>query len=394
MTKTNSNNWQIRVIHTFAEVENIRSAWESLQASESYPTINANIDRYLSVMQAFECTPLILLLEQHSQPLAMIIGRQEKLTIPVKLGYKTLIKPKLNGMSVVYGGVLGRPDGQISSLLIHELMKYIRKKEIDVISFNHLKIDSTFYQQVFRIVPFLSRNHFPVIEPHWQMSMRNSLEEFLSSCTKNTRKDFRGKLNRLSKAFPGKIKLHVYRTLGEVPQAIKDTVHISQNAYQIYLGGGIVGTEQSRVLLKTAAEKDWLRLFVLYIDETPVAFEYILKIGKIGYGESTSYDSKWQKWGIGTFTLLKAVEYLSKEGSVDYLDFGFGDAQYKKSYGDKCWQEAKVTYLFSPRMYPIFINLLYTVTTAANIFLKYLLIKSRMLNKVKRKWRNFLQKTK
>ena len=394
MAKTDSNNWQTRIIHTFAEVENIRSAWESLQASETYPTIDANVDRQLSVMQAFECTPLILLLEQNNQPRAMIIGRQEKLTLPVKLGYKTLMKPKLNGMSVVYGGVLGQPDEQISSLLIRELMKHLRKKEIDVISFNHLKVDSIFYQQLLRIVPFLFRNNFPVIEPHWRMSMPGGLEEFLASRSKNTRKDFRRTLNRLPKKFPDKVKICVYKTLTEVPRAIEDAVYISRNTYHIPLGSGFVDTFQTHALLKMAAAKGWLRLYVLYIDNEPVAFEYILKNGRIGYGEATAYDPKWQKWNVGTFTLLKAIECLSEEGDVDYLDFGFGGAQYKRSLCNDFWQEARETYLFSHRVYPIFIKVIYTVVTTTNIFLKYILTKSGMFNNVKRKWRNFLQKSK
>jgi len=148
--KNLGDGWEVTIAKTVEQVESLRQIWQDMQKSEPYPVINVDIDRYLSVNQArgdSKAKPYIVLVTEDGKPVAMLVGRIQKMPLKLKIGYKTLVKPKLKGISVVYGGVLGQPDEQISSLLIRELMKILRKRQIDVISFknrfNILSADSS-----------------------------------------------------------------------------------------------------------------------------------------------------------------------------------------------------------------------------------------------------------
>jgi len=226
------------------------------------------------------------------------------------------------------------------------------------------------------------------------MTIPETVEKFYTNRSKKHRKHLRQYQNKLNRKYSDQIKFYTFSKPEEVFQAIKDATAVSKSTYQFALGVGVEDSPVKHSLLQTAAEKGWFRGHILYINNEPVAFRFVLKYGKVYHGDGTGYDQKWKSFRVGTILFIKVLEQLCVENNVDYYDFGFGDAQYKKSYGDECWHEATAMYLFAPRMYPVFINLVCTVTTAANVFLKYILTKSGMLNKVKRKWRDFLQKNK
>ena len=158
------NDLEIIIARSVEEIESIRPVWEQMQADEPYPIINADIDRCLSVLQATgnECSPLVLLLKQNDRPRAAVIGRLERHAIPISVGYKAILKPKLRCMTVIYGGILGQPDEDVASLLIRELMKLLEQREADIIFFNHLRIDSVFFRQVRRNA-YLAFHKAPII---------------------------------------------------------------------------------------------------------------------------------------------------------------------------------------------------------------------------------------
>jgi hypothetical protein len=72
------------------------------------------------------------------------------------------------------------------------------------------------------------------------------------------------------------------------------------------------------------------------------------------------------------------------------LDYGFGDAPYKQRLGTTSWQEASV-YIFAPRLYPIFTNMLHSSIKGVSLGMSYCMRKIGFQNWVKRRWRNLLQ---
>ena len=101
---------EILIIRDLEEIEAIRHIWERLHAEESYPRINADIDRYLAAVKASDRSiePYIIVLNEDGQPATMLIGMVDKYFIKCTIGRMTLFKPELRRLSVVHGGIIGK----------------------------------------------------------------------------------------------------------------------------------------------------------------------------------------------------------------------------------------------------------------------------------------------
>lgn len=384
--------WQIVVARNLEEIETIRPVWEQMQCNEPYPVPNADIDRYLSFIKTSgdEVQPHVMLIKCNGCPAAMIIGRIENHQLNFKLGYKTLFKPALKCLSVVYGGVLGQPKSDLCSLLVGELMKQLRSREVDIVFFNHLRTDSPFYQAVRRVPGFLSRGYLPKIEDHWCMSVPETVASFYESCSSSSRKQYRKCIRRLERAFPGQVRVVTYSQENHLDEAIKYASQVSAASYQYSMGCGFIDNSRTRALLATSAGRKRLRMHLLFIGDEACAFEIWIKYGTTYFGDGMAFDPKWKKWRVGTVLFLKTIEHICTDPGVDSVDFGFGDAAYKRSYGSGRWQESSV-YIFALRPYPAFINVLQSSVEALHLGLEYVVHKIGAVDLIKRRWRDLLQ---
>lgn len=390
-----TNGWSLEEICTREQIEASRSVWQSLQTTERYPAISSDIDRYLSVWEAVgSIDPYIVILRENTQPKAMVIGRLGQETIRVKFGYKTVLKPKLNCFSVVYGGVLGQPDMEVSTILVRGLIEIMNYYHLDCINFDHLRADTVFYQKLRNISGVLCRNHFSVLESHWRMKIPENIDEFYSLRSKKHKKHLKQYQNKLERKYSGKVVFHTYQKLEEADQAIKDASTISMGTYQSALGAGITDGMKTCILLKNAAQKGWFEGNLLYINNDPVAFRFALKYCRTYFGDGIGYDTAWADFRVGTILFIKVLEKLCKDRTVDYYDFGFGDAEYKSSYGTEYWYEARISYLFAARIYPLLINGLISFNDGLVLGLTGMLKKIGIYEWIKRLWKSRLTKSK
>jgi len=387
-----ADGWQIVTARNLEEIEAIRPIWEQMQSNEPYPVPNADIDRYLSVVKTSGdiVQPFVMLVKNNGCPAAMIIGRIEKHRLNLKLGYKTLCKPALKCLSVVYGGVLGQPEGNLCSLLVVELMKKLQSRETDMVFFNHLRISSPFYRAVREMPSFLNRGYLPKAEDHWYMSVPETVASFYQSCSASSRKQYKKCIKRLERAFPGQVRVLTYSQDNHLDEAIKYASQVSATSYQYSMGCGFMDNPHTRTLLATSARKKWLRMHVLFVGDEACAFEVWLQYGRTYFGEGMGFNPKWKKWRVGTVLFLKTIESICANQSVDSVDFGFGDAAYKRSYGSERWEEASV-YIFARRLYPAFINILQSSIEALNLGFGYVVNKIGAIDWIKRRWRNLMQ---
>ncbi len=390
---TFSEGLEIVVAGSLDEIEAIRTIWEQMKVKEPYPAISTDIDRYLSVLKASgdDVKPYVMVLRQNGQSVAMAIGRLEEHPIEVKLGYKVLLSPKLRCLTIVYGGILGQPGEELCSLLIGELMKVLNRREVDVVYFNHLRIDSPIYRAVRTIPTLWCRNHLPVLNAHWKALLPNSYEEYFRSRSKNTRHNIRRYSKKLVGKYGERLLIKCFTEAIQIDQFFKDTVKIAEKTYQHGLAAAFVDDIKTRRLINFFVGRKWLIAYLLYIDGNPCAFWHGIRYGNTFFTLYTGYDPAYHNDRLGMFLLVKMFEALCLKKNVDAIDFGFGNAQYKESFCDVSWQEASV-YIFAPRPYPIFINMVRTFTLGLKISLEYILNKTGLVGWIKRRWRNLLQK--
>jgi CelD/BcsL family acetyltransferase involved in cellulose biosynthesis len=82
--------------------------------------------------------------------------------------------------------------------------------------------------------------------------------------------------------------------------------------------------------------------------------------------------------------LAKLTEHLC--GQADWLDFGLGDAEYKRHFGDQSWEEDDIL-IFARRPRSVAVNLTRSGVLAASRTGKTALATSGHLDAVRRRWR-------
>jgi hypothetical protein len=385
--------WEVVVARNLAEVESLRHVWEKLQNEETSPVPNADIDRFISVIEPLRDTvqPCIMLLRYNGNPKAMAIGRVERIKLNCRIGYKTLLRPTLKCLTIVYGGLIGKLTDEALSILLQELLRTLAKREADVVVFNHLKTHSPIYHFVRTIPNFLCRGHFPVVQPHWKTSLPDSYQEFLRSRSKNTRHNIRRYSQRLSDKYGERLSIRRFTTADQLDELFADMVEVARKTYQYGLGAAFVDDRKTRSQMKLLADQKWLYALVLYIDGKPRAFWNGARYHKTFFTLATGYDPAYSEDRLGMLLLTHVFEDMCSDENIDAVDFGFGDADYKHGYGNEHWMEASV-HIFAPRLYPAFINILRTSVTGLTLALKYIFQKFGSAGWIKRRWRNLLQK--
>lgn len=387
--------WEVVVARDLTGVESLRPVWEKLRQNEAFPVPNADIDRFISVVEPMQdaVRPHIILLRHNGNPKAMVISRVEKTILNCKIGYKTLLKPSLRCLSVVYEGLFGDLTDDIRDMLMQELMDTLGKGEAEVVFFNHLRTDSAMYQLATRRGGLLCRGRLSKIEIHRSMSVPDRIDSFYKSRSKRHRGNLRRYIRNLEEEYANQVRIISYRREAEVEEFITAASQISSQTYQDKLGSSFVDNEQTKKLIETAARCGWLRAHVLYVGDEPCAFQCALHYKRIYFLEQIGFNTKWRQYNAGTVLFLKVLEELCEGRETETIDFGFGDADYKRSYGNMRWQEASV-YIFAPRLYPIFVNMLRTSVMGLNTGLEYILNRTGFAGWVKRHWRNLLRKQK
>lgn len=331
--------WKIRVLRSAEEIETIRPAWERLQWH-----VNADIDFFLTVVATNPATerPHVLALEEGGEVRAIVAGRIDRGRLECRLGYKALYAPPVRTLVTVYGGWMGQTRHPNAARLVDALYESLKRGEADLAQLSGLPPESDPYLYARRRPAWPWRDWLSGQAIHWKMSLPASYEEFLKRLKGKHRNDIRRNERNFEKAFPGgRIRYALVREESEVERLCDDVEMVARQTYQRGLGAGFRDDDQTRRLLRLAARRGWLRAYLIYVDELPVAFEIGTLYGQTFHLHYTGYRQDYRRHEVGTIVFMKMVGDLCQRGIAE-VDFGPGDAPYKACYGDAQWREGSV----------------------------------------------------
>lgn len=387
-SQVENNNYTTKFFRTTKELESIRDVWKCLQQENCEKIPDNDIERFLSVNKALKTNLFALVLYSDSRPITLLMAHKSTMEINLKIGYLSFYKPKLQCLSVAYSGVIGDCSENAMKKIILALQRLLKEGEADILSFNHLLITSDIYKAVRATPSFLCRDYYSKTEPHWQMRIHDSIDDMYKKFSRKHRGNYKRMIKKLEKNYRQEITLT--NESHSLKDAIKKASGISISTYQYALGSGFVDDDTTHTLLHDAAKNGWLRLHILTVDNVPCAFQLAFQYGEGYYLQQLGFDPKWKKLNVGTVLFLKVYEELCNDKSVTVLDFGFGDADYKRSFGDKYVLESSLS-IFACRLFPIWINVVNSITSGINIMVISVFQKMGVEKFVKRKWRNLLQ---
>jgi hypothetical protein len=166
-------------------------------------------------------------------------------------------------------------------------------------------------------------------QPHWYIHFSAPASSYWQSVSGQTRYQARRAARRLP---------HVVRrfsTPRDVDTFLACTAYISPRSWQgLRLGPRLGLSECFRVHFTALAQLGALRAYVLYHQDQPAAFLYGWQWnGRFAY-EEVAFDRALADFSPGRVLLHRVIEDLIADRCPEVVDFGAGDARYKRSFSN------------------------------------------------------------
>jgi len=380
------NNINITIIEEINEIEKIRSVWEKYQW---YPY--SEIDYYINVISHHRnfIRPYIIVGYINEKPVGLIISRIINDDYKVKIGYKVLFSIPFKNLEILYGGILGDISEEIQVLIIDKIKKDLRGRKYDIAKFDYLDIRNKLLNRFSTINTKFTRKVTRIVNPHWKLQIPGSFEEFMDERTTTTRRNIRGSIKKLEKKLKGSYEIRSFTRLSEFETIMKDTDEVASQTYQRALNVGVENDKETRREYLYLLENGRLYVSILYIDNRPAAYSTGIIYNKYFVGSKMGYDPKYRSCNVGTYLLINMIKEFCESQKIKIMDFGFGHAEYKKSYGSEVFEESSIT-LYAPGLRGIYLEVIMNFSKIFLIAPKRFLKKLVLFKYLKKKWREKL----
>jgi len=374
-----------RILRTISEVEELRPVWS---AWEGHP--QSDIDFLLMLLQCREeiLNPYVIVVYRGGEPDAMLIGRLERRQVKYRVGYLPIFKVEARGLSFQYGGLRGNPSDENSKEIVLAILRSLKSGEADLATLDHPGTDSYLYKRGLSLPSLLSRDYFPVPQPHHLMRLSGTIDEVFLGLSNSHRAGLRYDIKKIEKKLHGRVKICCFREFAELETAISYVEEVARKTYHRGLGVGFDDSPRTRQMLQFYARNGQLRMYVLFDASTPIAFWIGVVYGGWFYSDHTGFDPQYRGYSPGTYLLSKMIEDFCKESLLG-IDFGLGDAQYKQRFGNYSFKEVSL-HLCAPSWKGFMLNLFRTGTIIIDTGLKKILERTKLLPKIKKIWRDRL----
>lgn len=375
---------RVVVARTVAEVEALREVWAA------FPVENpaADLDYHLTLLEHAPAVvrPHVVLLESEGEPSALAVGRVEDVRLPATIGYKAVYRPRVRALTISQGGLLEARPGEAGKLL-EILQGTLSSERLDALRLRFLPVGSPAHALATSVPGLLARQRFSTPVARWRARVPATFDEYLASRSSKTRSGIRRYGRRLEEEAGGGLTFRLFTAPEELDELVRDTRIVAEKTYQARLGAAFSDTELERRLLELALRRGWYRGFVLYLDGVPSAYWHGTAYRRTFFTGPTGYDPARRELRLGTYVLAKMVERLC--GEVDWMDFGVGDAEYKRHFGDERLLEEDVL-VYAPRLRPVAVNVLRSAVLGTSHAGRAVLARSGKLAHARRRWRGRL----
>lgn len=375
-----------RVLATSGEVD----AERDRLAAVGWDRIDADPDFFLAVAEARDETvrPHVVLVEDGELIVGALVARIEDVRHELRFGYAVLLRPRVRALTVVHGGLVGTDDPTVGRLLVAAVERVLADGDADIAVLPSVRLGSAL-DSALDAVPGRRRQRGET-RPHHRLVLPGSYDELLASWTRKTRYNVRRQSELLERALEPDLQFRVLREPADGSRVIADLEHVAARTYQRALGAGFADNALFRRVVPLSLERGWLRAYVLYHRETPIAFWQAYAYGNTMHVSTTGYDAAYAEHSPGTHVQMQLFQDACLDPAIEIVDFGLGDAQYKRRFGNETWTEQDVT-LFAPRPRALVVAVGQRLVEGAAHGAARVLRATGLTDAVKRRWRGRLR---
>lgn len=159
----------------------------------------------------------------------------------------------------------------------------------------------------------------------------NSIDTLIESLNPNFRKNLKKRLRKLEKDFKA-VELKSYKDFGTVDEAMNVFFNIHQKRWMSKGKTGVFASEVTRNffvdIAKIFAEKGWLALYFLTVNDEPIAARYGFAYNRKMYFCLSGFDPNYSDYAPGHIVNMKVIEKCIRDGFTE-CDFLHGGEPYK-----------------------------------------------------------------
>jgi hypothetical protein len=361
------------------------------RAHQAHPESHFDLLR-ASMQNGRAATPFFVMVSRDGAPCLLMVGQAVQGRLRWRLGYRTIHASPARTIEVLQGGWLGDCSRPCVEFLCDHLYARLRRGGVDAIHLRHVP-DGSELLRVFASRPqWPWRDRHPSRSTNWQLRVPASFEQWQRAQTKREREDTKRYDKRIRQQFGDAVRVERLTRPEDVDRAAALLEGIARKTYQRGMGAGYRDTPQERARWRAAAAARALDVRLLWFGGQPVAFCIGFRLQATLWLEHLGYDPAYRRFRPGMFLLLRLIEDVARDGDVQTIDFGVGDADYKRRLCDQSQTNASV-YLFAPTLRGLWLNSLRTLADAVSTTGQACLDRLGLLPWLKRRWRRALQPT-
>lgn len=173
------------------------------------------------------------------------------------------------------------------------------------------------------------------------LRLPENLEAYLSGLGPKSRADLRRHERKLTKAAHEDVRVTVHTAPDSVADFVRHAAVVSKLTYQWHMHQlGIDDTPATVQRYTAIAAGGWLRCYLLFAQDTPIAFMVGYLFRGIYYSETIGYDPKWAEHSVGNVLHMHVVRDLTAlTPKVQWFDFLYGDNSNKQRLSTDSRQE-------------------------------------------------------
>jgi len=284
---------------------------------------------------------------------AAVAGRIEHRPLPTGIGYRMLYAPRVRMLQLVDGGVVAE-SGDEAQPVLAALRALLESGEIDAVAVPPLPVGSTLHRSFAELGGPLERQ--PFIRP-WlrrRLALPESFDEFVAASPSRVR--LARYARSLDRRLGNGLAVEITRDPSGLDRFARDADAIAAATYQRAIGSGFADTPEQRELLRISLEHGWQRAYMLRNGDTPVAYWLCSTYRGTMTTRATGYAPKHEHDRVGSYLLLRVIEDACRDPGLHTLDFGPGDADYKRHFSSESHLEQNLL-VFAPTFHGRRVNM-------------------------------------
>jgi hypothetical protein len=337
-------------------LELLRHPWE--QWSNGLET---DVDYYLQELKNdwTIVRPYVISVWRADVCLGLLIARVRNRQASTVVAGIRLPGPRARMLEIVPRGRLGSASREVDELLLAQLAKAL-KSEADLLCFRRLPVDSTLFEEVWRIPGVLIRKRMPHIFSYTSLSLTKANGRPPAVFSGKAMREARRKTLKLKRAFSNEVSLRCFSKLDELEAGLRDAEKVSAAAWQHSLGVGFTDTLPTLEGYRFLARKGWLRIYVLYVKQEPCAYLLGLLRRRSFYCQRTGYLPDFAQFSVGSVLTSSAFESLAASGA-ESVDLGEGGQEHNRRQGSERHDEGTV-HVYAPTLRGFALNAFFGVS--------------------------------